>query len=121
MGNYVMSAYCFTKSNVATEGGGNAGEDIRSDGIVVGHAYTLVSATEDGPNRILRLRNPWGQGEWNGAYSDGWAGWDDMPAMVKQLSVKVKEDGVFHMHIDDFVNVFESVDILPKSMAFPAR
>jgi len=48
-------------------------------GILSGHAYSLNDVFEiDDPNmenprkthRILRLRNPWGQQEWNGKWSD---------------------------------------------------
>lgn len=54
-------------------------------GLVKGHAYGVTAIknvalegsglfsffkTEKIP--MIRLRNPWGQGEWNGPFSDGW-------------------------------------------------
>ena len=41
-------------------------------GIASGHAYSLISVYEaDGPvPRLVKIRNPWGQKEWNGDYSD---------------------------------------------------
>ena len=39
-------------------------------GLVSGHAYTLVQAkqTKDG-HKLVELRNPWGDFEWNGDWS----------------------------------------------------
>lgn len=43
------------------------------------HAYTILDAAEvpDGENviQLLQLRNPWGHGEWLGAWSDRDAAW----------------------------------------------
>lgn len=43
-------------------------------GIFQGHAYTFLNATEIEHNykkeRIVQLRNPWGQGEFKGRWSD---------------------------------------------------
>ena len=43
-------------------------------GIVGQHAYSLLSAREVktafGTERLIRLRNPWGEGEWKGEFSD---------------------------------------------------
>jgi hypothetical protein len=47
------------------------GRDIGGPGLVSGHAYTLQQAkqTRTG-HRLLCLRNPWGEYEWNGDWSD---------------------------------------------------
>jgi len=46
-------------------------------GLILNHAYGLNDIMEfDDPDhkgeklRLLRLRNPWGKGEWTGAWSD---------------------------------------------------
>jgi calpain-15 len=46
------------------------------DGVISRHAYSLISAHEvmNGV-KLLKLRNPWGEGEWTGAWSDKWTGW----------------------------------------------
>jgi calpain-15 len=51
------------------------GEITSDEGVVSGHAYSLISIHEikdkRGQNvRLLKLRNPWGSGEWQGAWSD---------------------------------------------------
>lgn len=44
------------------------GENRNSEGVISGHAYSLISIKEFTHQgkliRLLRLRNPWGQGEW---------------------------------------------------------
>lgn len=51
-----------------------AGESVTDSGIVQGHAYSLISIHEfthsDRSVRLLKLRNPWGRGEWTGDWSD---------------------------------------------------
>lgn len=57
--------------------------DPRDDeGFVRGHAYTVLNAREvKDPKdetktlRLLKIRNPWGNQEWNGAWSDGSKEW----------------------------------------------
>ena len=55
-----------------TEGGSKAG---KTSGLVPGHAYTVIAAMTltDGPyagTQLLKIRNPWGNFEWGGAFSD---------------------------------------------------
>ena len=50
------------------------GEERNSDGVVSGHAYSIISVHEFDCNgetvQLLKLRNPWGSGEWSGDWSD---------------------------------------------------
>jgi hypothetical protein len=43
-------------------------------GVVQGHAYSVISIHElqvkGHQVRLMKMRNPWGQGEWNGDWSD---------------------------------------------------
>ncbi|CAM9097173.1 unnamed protein product, partial [Phaeothamnion confervicola] len=50
-----------------------AHEAEAGQGLRMMHAYALVDANEGQRHcvRLLRLRNPWGHGEWTGAWSDG--------------------------------------------------
>lgn len=61
--------------------GGTPGEDLwteggfrpdvgNSRGLIAGHAYSVITAKEIKGNRLLNLRNPWGDFEWNGDWSD---------------------------------------------------
>lgn len=67
-------------------------------GIQERHAYSIMEAREievgDGkkPLRLLKLRNPWGKTEWNGAWSDGSKEWTG--EMLKKLDHTFGDDGV---------------------------
>lgn len=39
-------------------------------GIVELHAYSIQKAVEIDGRRLVRLKNPWGKGEWKGAWSE---------------------------------------------------
>lgn len=45
-------------------GGGT--RSMSSRGLVGGHAYTVLRTYEEGGLRLLKLRNPWGETEWEG-------------------------------------------------------
>jgi hypothetical protein len=47
-------------------------------GLVPGHAYTLIAAKQSSSgHRLLKLRNPWGETEWTGAWCDDCPLWTD--------------------------------------------
>ena len=50
------------------------GENKNDEGVISGHAYSLISIHElqhKGKEiKLLKLRNPWGSGEWQGDWSD---------------------------------------------------
>ena len=58
---------------------------------------------------VVKLRNPWGHGEWKGEWSDSWNGWP--PGAREQMQLTSKEDGVFCMPFAGFVNEFRKVEI----------
>ena len=68
---------CISKEENGGKGGGGAAEaPIKGFGILQRHAYSLVDMKEVAGYRLVRIRNPWGQGEWTGPWSDkvlyGW-------------------------------------------------
>lgn len=58
-----------------------------SDGIVGGHAYTLVAGFEinyQGRSvKLVKLRNPWGDKEWNGSWADNSREWNSVDQYTK--------------------------------------
>lgn len=46
------------------------GENKDENRIISGHAYSVISYHEGAGYSLVKLRNPWGQGEWNGDWSD---------------------------------------------------
>src|SRR5579871_4522790 len=53
------------------------------DGIHGGHAYSVLRAVNYGKERLVLLKNPWGEQEWNGPWSDGSSQWT--PESIKAL------------------------------------
>lgn len=98
---------CYTQGTHITE-------EQQSNGLVSGHAYSLLRAEEvagsDGRrHKILQIRNPWGGFEWKGDWSDGSRLWT--PEARRRYEVEQKDDGVFWMSIEDFIRFFEGVGI----------
>lgn len=81
-------------------------EEADRDGIVMGHAYTLLSVAQitDAQGQrvnLVKLRNPWGSGEWNGDWSDKSPLWTQ--AIRNQVDFfSEKDDGIFWMDFEDF-------------------
>merc|ERR1712048_1167140 len=107
--------------------GGASGEAIASDGIVKGHAYSLITARELTADqrvwRVLQLRNPWGANpaaEWKGVLSDAWPQWGQFPQSREALEMdSAGLDGMFWMEWDDFRNRYSDFGIVPKQMEVP--
>jgi len=98
----------------AGSGGSEEGQDLISSlGLVGLHAYAIIDAqtvqTARGPVNLIMIRNPWGQGEWTGDWSDNSSKWT--PAIKKQLNWQPRDDGTFWMCLDDFCNYFTDVTI----------
>ena len=99
----------FVKKGFRYEGGvfGKAGEGVLKCGLVGGHVYALLSVHEYDGTQLYRLRNPWGSGEWNGAWSDQSKQMDE--AARAALGAAVEDDGIFFMCAKDFSRYFVSV------------
>ncbi|KAK6481151.1 calpain-3 isoform X1 [Huso huso] len=85
-------------------------------GLVKGHAYS-VTGVEDIQHketrvRLVRLRNPWGQVEWNGPWSDKSKEWATIEKHEKErLQQQSAEDGEFWMAFEDFKKNFTKIEI----------
>lgn len=98
---------CYTQGTHVTE-------EQQSNGIVSGHAYSLLRAEEvtgsDGRrHRIFQIRNPWGGFEWNGNWSDRSPLWT--PELMQKLNVQRKDDGIFWISLEDFIRNYEGIGI----------
>ncbi|WAR27546.1 CAN5-like protein [Mya arenaria] len=82
---------------------------------IPGHAYGITAvkniSLETGmfsflnKNKLamIRLRNPWGQGEWKGAFSDDDPEWQKIPKTEREkMGLVFAEDGEFWMTFEDF-------------------
>ncbi|XP_078397896.1 calpain-9 isoform X1 [Cetorhinus maximus] len=85
-------------------------------GLVKGHAYSVTGLdqvnSKGRPVQLIRVRNPWGQVEWNGLWSDDSPEWKTVDAADdKRLNVISKNDGEFWMAFDDFKKHFDKVEV----------
>ena len=56
------------------------------DGIVCGHAYSVMEIRKPAGLMMIKLRNPWGNFEWTGKWSDTSDAWDNvLDGQVKRL------------------------------------
>ncbi|EQC38800.1 hypothetical protein SDRG_03759 [Saprolegnia diclina VS20] len=86
-----------------------SGLESRSDnGLVHLHAYSILKAVEVQGTRFLMIRNPWGQHEWNGRWSDGSKEWT--PEWMAALDHKFGDDGAFWMQYEDFIEEFTEIE-----------
>jgi hypothetical protein len=97
----------------ASSGEEGCGDLVNEMGLVSLHAYAVIDAQEvearHGSERILMIRNPWGQQEWTGDWSDNSSKWT--PELKAQLNWESSDDGRFWMSIEDFCHYFSNVTI----------
>ena len=80
-------------------------------GIMTGHAYTVLKAVEFRGKRFLKIRNPWGDTEWTGRWSDGSKEWTKvwLDALVP-LEHSFGNDGMFIMEYSDFLTHWVGIE-----------
>ncbi|XP_062373489.1 calpain-8 [Sardina pilchardus] len=83
--------------------------------LVKGHAYSVTAAEEvhmyGRPVELVRIRNPWGQVEWSGAWSDNSSEWDNVRPEEKSKLDHSADDGEFWMAYTDFIRQFTRLEI----------
>lgn len=85
------------------------------NGLVQGHAYSITALQtvhgRNGETVLLRVRNPWGEHEWNGAWSDDSPEWNYVSEADRQrMHLTFEEDGEFWMSLEDFHDNFQRVE-----------
>jgi len=103
-------------------GTGGSGDDTKdTDGIVDGHAYTVLRALEDVAGSgfdMVQVRNPHGHGELeNGYWDDDGPGWDEHPSVKKALRPVQRDDGIFWMSKEEFFKYFHNIYLCAKDMS----
>ncbi|KPM37733.1 hypothetical protein AK830_g8826 [Neonectria ditissima] len=77
-------------------------------GIVESHAYSIQKAVEIDGQRLLRLKNPWGKGEWKGPWSDGSKEWT--PEWLTKLGHRFGDDGDFWISYNDLLRKYQAFE-----------
>ncbi|XP_073527703.1 calpain-11 [Phyllobates terribilis] len=90
-------------------------EAITFKKLVKGHAYSVTALKEVNyrgqVEKLIRVRNPWGQVEWTGAWSDSSSEWNEVdPSEREDLCLKM-EDGEFWMSFQEFLRQFSRLEI----------
>lgn len=96
--------------------------NISNKGLIPLHAYSLIGAKivnieNNKIVRLVQLRNPWGNKEWLGDWSDKSSVWDKI-VFNKDNNNKlneIKDNGMFYMSIEDYVIYFNYICICSLS------
>ncbi|XP_061607092.1 calpain-5-like [Phyllopteryx taeniolatus] len=95
-----------------------------ANGLVKGHAYSvtavnrvrlghgLVAYFKNETIPMIRMRNPWGKTEWNGAWSDSSEEWSKVGDTERgNLGITVEDNGEFWMSFTDWCKHFTDADV----------
>ena len=101
--------------------GTKAGSDTqKTDGIVDGHAYSVLECHNDVAGTdidLIKMRNPWGSGEIdNGRFDDDGPGWDEYPQIKAAINPVAADDGIFYMTKEEFFTYFHTIYVCASNM-----
>ncbi|KAL2099318.1 hypothetical protein ACEWY4_005798 [Coilia grayii] len=98
-----------------TPQGPTAANTVLPNGIVQGHAYAITAVKQvmsNGvPVKLVRLFNPWGQGEWKGDWSDESSTWQTVSPEDRTKCLSIDDNGEFWMSMEDFCKSYDDMDI----------
>uniref|UniRef100_A0A8C5Q597 Calpain-2 catalytic subunit n=1 Tax=Leptobrachium leishanense TaxID=445787 RepID=A0A8C5Q597_9ANUR len=90
-------------------------EAVTFQKLVKGHAYSVTAAEEVSyrgqQEKLIRIRNPWGEVEWTGAWSDNSNEWNSVDPDVRDRLIKRCDDGEFWMSFNDFLRHYSRLEI----------
>ncbi|XP_053191852.1 calpain-2 catalytic subunit-like [Scomber japonicus] len=96
-----------------TPQGETSANTVLPNGLVQGHAYAVTGVKQLNSRgqvvNLVRLWNPWGQGEWKGDWSDQSPLWKTVSPEDSQIVVG--DDGEFWMTMEDFCRFYSDLDI----------
>ncbi|KAF7254369.1 Calpain-2 catalytic subunit [Varanus komodoensis] len=90
-------------------------EAVTTQKLVKGHAYSVTGAEEvnfrGSMEKLIRIRNPWGEVEWTGKWSDNCSNWNNVDPKVRDRLTRKHEDGEFWMAFNDFLRHYSRLEI----------
>ena len=101
-------------------------ESERPDGLLKGHAYSITGVKKvknqitRESHRLLKLRNPWGQCEYIGKFSDtDEASWENIRESDRTEKGEDNDDGEFHIEYKDWARIFTKLEFCRVDMTNP--
>ena len=65
---------------------GQPEEGMGTQGILYNHAYGVLQVRETDGLQLVKIRNPWGHGEWGGKFCDEDEAWDEYKYLKEKLN-----------------------------------
>ena len=82
-------------------------------GLIPKHSYYVIDVGKSDDDLFIKLRNPWGRGEYKGGYCVGSQLWTEK--LKHDLNYKDEDDGSFWMNLKNYFYYFKSISYsLPK-------
>eukprot|EP00928_Gymnodinium_smaydae_P064756 TRINITY_DN48022_c0_g1_i1.p1 TRINITY_DN48022_c0_g1~~TRINITY_DN48022_c0_g1_i1.p1 ORF type:complete len:490 (-),score=64.70 TRINITY_DN48022_c0_g1_i1:262-1731(-) len=95
-------------------------------GLHKGHAYSILDVKKVNTGllgviggktyRMIKIRNPWGEGEWTGDWSDDCNLWSQNPKVKSACKHENSDDGSFWMCWEDFVKHWERIGVCDRTI-----
>ena len=99
---YHQQGYLVGCANVVKDDGGSKTDGAGQTGILFNHAYGVMDVRDVDGLQLIRIRNPWGQGEWTGKFADEDEAWDDYKGLKEKLNYVFRDDGTWWMRYEDW-------------------
>lgn len=98
----VINHYDGTKAILQAGTPGTGDDQVQNEyGIANSHAYSVLSTKElSNGDRLVKMRNPWGNETYHGRYSDNSFDWT--ADLLDEAGHVISNDGVFFMPIEDY-------------------
>jgi len=98
-----------------------------TQGLVAGHAYSVEDYVEMHGVKLVRLQNPWGEGEWTGDYGDEWLERNKHKFSSREQKIlgidgnlDNDDDGLFFMTWEEFMEEFEQLTVCHLAVSSPS-
>jgi len=102
----------YDKLNSVLCASGASGED----GLVEGHAYSILQVKKVKKIRLIQIRNPWGSGEWRGDWSDKSSKWKEFPDVKSAVGFEELDDGAFWMSWEDYIQHWRKIGVVDRTI-----
>lgn len=115
----VLHRYNYLKSVLCASGSSG------KDGLHKGHAYSILDVKKVNSGlmgvggdvfRLVKIRNPWGSGEWTGDWSDKSDLWTKHSRVKEACNLQDVDDGAFWMSWEDYVKNWARIGVVDRTI-----